>query len=602
MTDAGHEREGADGPPSAARRGTAARAALESLRERLGREVGEALSLRAFEERAPEIDAMLSDLDAQLARVSRAAVLCLVGSTGAGKSTLLNALVGRRVAREGVDRPTTSAPVVYRPADADVSEVVVGLPGAAPEVVTYEAPDEASAGAAFWRGQVLVDAPDVNSVEALHRDVVGELAARSDVLVVVAHRQSIAELSSASFVDLFAGRRGLVFVLGRADELDDASRESLLEQLRALRDERWARPDAPVLALSARVSQADPEAGGVRALQDAITRLIADEKLGSIRRRNALGDVARIAALGQEVAPAVGAGVRALDGALESGAARWAATLESAVRERLDVRRADLAQLLWNDAAKGWDGPGGYALKVGGLSALGMGAGAAVARRNPVLAAGLAVGSVAADRVRGAVRERQMESTSGLLPAATEVEAVQREAFREARLAAADLLVRDEAASMAPDGPELDERAARAVDDAWDRMLRVDLPKAAQASVGRILKGLIDVPIYALGAFVLFRVVVGFFDGAYVGLDFLTSAVIMALGWMFLARLSVRARLSARSGALLSGVREDVSQRLGVAAEAAVSARRERLRTLGGRAAELARADETWRSRLHGET
>jgi ATPase subunit of ABC transporter with duplicated ATPase domains len=51
-------------------------------------------------------------------------VITLVGSTGAGKSTLLNALAGRRIAQEGVDRPTTREPVVYAPEDADLGELV----------------------------------------------------------------------------------------------------------------------------------------------------------------------------------------------------------------------------------------------------------------------------------------------------------------------------------------------------------------------------------------------------------------------------------------------------------------------------------------------
>ncbi|MEL6431855.1 MAG: dynamin family protein [Planctomycetota bacterium] len=482
--------------------GAASRAALTALQDALREDLGALGVLRAFGDRRHELDTLQLDLSACLERASRAAVICLVGSTGAGKSTLLNALVGRAVAREGVDRPTTSAPVVYRPVDADVSGVVAGLPGVTPEVVTYDPSEEARAHGdrAFWRGQVIIDAPDVNSVETVHRDVVRELAARSDVLVVVAHRQSIAELSSATFVDLFAERRGMVFVLGRRDELEPGAEEALVGQLSELRDERWKSPDAPIVTLSARLSQTDPEAGGVRALQAELFRLIQEEKLGTIRRQNALGDVARIARAVETERPNAAASLRALDAALERGADAWTASLLGAVEERLELRRADLAQLLWNDAAKAWDGPGGYALKVGGLSAIGLGAGAAVVRRNPVLAAGLAVGTVAADRVRTAVRERQVESTSGLLPAASDVESVQRDAFRDARLAAADLFAPGKDAGASPDGPELDACAARAVDESWERMLRVDLPRAAQDQVGRGTRLFVDLPVYAPSA------------------------------------------------------------------------------------------------------
>jgi len=76
--------------------------------------------------------------------------IALVGSTGAGKSTLLNALAGTVLAREGVDRPTSSEAVAYAPSDADLGS----LGAAVPRVVRYLT----EAGTA-WSGQVFVDTP-----------------------------------------------------------------------------------------------------------------------------------------------------------------------------------------------------------------------------------------------------------------------------------------------------------------------------------------------------------------------------------------------------------------------------------------------------------
>lgn len=581
----------------------AERDALARLDVRLRRDLDALGVLRRVDEEGPRLDELRADLGRQLDRVKEAAVVCLVGSTGAGKSTLLNALVGRAVAREGVDRPTTSAPVIYRPADADVGELLRGLPGEAPTVVSYDATDAAPLGSAgaFWRGQILIDAPDVNSVETLHRELVGELARRSDVLVVTAHRQSIAELSAATFVDLFAGRRGMVFVLGRRDELTDASRGELLDQLGALARDRWQGEGAPVLAVSAREGRLDPDGGGLPELRAALGEIISEERLGGIRRRNAVGNVARIAAVAEELGESCAPGFAALESGLTGGATRWVGDLVTAVDERLDVRRSDLTRMLWDDAAKVWDGPGGYALKVGGLSALGMGAGAAVARRNPVLAAGLAVGSLAADRVRGAVRENRFESTSGLLPGSSEVEGFGRDAFVDARLAAEELLVEGEAEAMAPTAEELDGHATRAVDEAWERLVRVELPLVARRGVPRALRWIVDLPVYLLAAFVLYRVVVGFAYGSYAGLDFLVSAVIIVLAWLFAARLVIRQRLASRSSSLLAEVRADVEQRVGRAAEAATSGRIGRVRELRELLGQVAQADGSWRSRLFGE-
>src|SRR5262249_310869 len=100
------------------------RSALDRLRARLHEDLAVVPRLRAVAQRRTELDRLLSDLDRQVARVQRAAVITLVGATGAGKSTLLNALAGRRIAQEGVDRPTTRQPVIYAPHDADVSELV----------------------------------------------------------------------------------------------------------------------------------------------------------------------------------------------------------------------------------------------------------------------------------------------------------------------------------------------------------------------------------------------------------------------------------------------------------------------------------------------
>ena len=590
------------------------RAALARMRKDLEQDLDRLRPLRAIAARAVAVGELTDDLAAQLERASSAAVICLVGSTGAGKSTLLNALAGREVAVEGVDRPTTSAPVIHAPVDADLVGLTAGLPGAAPEVRTYD-PALASGAGAFWRGQILVDAPDTNSVETGHREVVRELAARADVLVVVAHRQSVAELSSAAFVDLFAGRRGLVLVLGRGDELDARSEAELREQLHALARDRWDAADAPVLTVSARRGKEDPDAGGLPALRRALEELIVEERLGSVRRRNAVGNVARIGLLvrearaGSEEPGSEGTGIegtgidaaseRLRDG-LEAGAAAWCGRTVALVHERLEERRVDLTRMLWNDAAKVWDGPGGYALRVGGIGTLGLGASAAVARRNPLLAAGLAAGTLAASRVQGAVRDRAFESTSGLLPGASELADLQRDAFVGARLAASDLVVEDEAASMCPGSEELTAAAATAVDEAWDRLLRVDLPREARRGVPRLLRLAVDLPVHGLGAWVLYRTVVGFVGEEYVGVDFLLSAAIIALAWLFGARFLVRLGFVRRSAALLSQVRGDIEQRVGAAASQAIEGPTDRLAALLAAVERVELADRAWRRRLRG--
>ncbi len=570
---------------------------LVGLADELDATLQSALGLAAVARRRGALEELARDARTQLARSRTAAVITLVGATGAGKSTLLNALVGRAIAREGEDRPTTSAPVVYRPRDADLADLFLGLPGEPPRSVDYDEARDVP-----WSGQVLIDAPDTNSVATLHREIVGALAARSDVLVVVAHRQSIAELSSARFVDLFAGRRGMLFVLNRADELHPADREALLAQLRELARQRFQAPDAPVLAVSARAAQRDPADPAWRALVQALAELATGEVLGSVRRRNALGSVAALAAEVRAVEPSAARHLADFEEATRAGLDGWRDGVLAAVTERLAHRERDLAQMLWNDAAKAWDGPGGYALRAGGLATVGLGAGAALARSNPALAAGAAIGALVADRARGALRERGFQSTSGLLPGDGELARLQRERLSAARLAAEELfspeLLAREGAALVPNEHDLAGLAARTVEEAWDDLLAVHLPAAAQRGLPRWVPWSVDLPVYALGAWVVAEAALGLVRGTYVGVDLLATAAIVAGAWLFLCRALVRRALASGGRGLLAAVRARIAGRLteavSAAREGALGAAEERRAAL----AALVAADAHWRRRL----
>ena len=196
-----------------------------SVRARLATEMGELLAeldadlarvahlapVAAVREQAARLRL---DLVAQRERATAPVVVTLVGASGAGKSTLLNALAGRPIATEGVNRPTTVEPVIYAPSDAALDELVGSLPGPAPRIERYRGEEGGP-----WSEHVLIDAPDVNSIADAHREVVRTLAERSDALLVLVHPQSIAEEVSVRFVAEFAGRRRVLPELGRAAEL-----------------------------------------------------------------------------------------------------------------------------------------------------------------------------------------------------------------------------------------------------------------------------------------------------------------------------------------------------------------------------------------------
>jgi hypothetical protein len=108
--------------------------------------------------------------------VSGTPLLVVVGGpTGVGKSTLLNSLLGRAVSDVRVLRPTTRVPVlVHHPAD---TQAATSLP--VPEPLQRVADD------ACPRGVVLVDSPDLDSVETHNRSVARALLDVADVWLAV---------------------------------------------------------------------------------------------------------------------------------------------------------------------------------------------------------------------------------------------------------------------------------------------------------------------------------------------------------------------------------------------------------------------------------
>ncbi|HSL24637.1 MAG TPA: GTPase [Acidimicrobiia bacterium] len=202
----------------------------------------------------------------------------LAGGTGSGKSSLLNALAGEEISVGGAIRPTTSQPVAWVPAGeahrlAGLWERV-GLK----TVVTYDQ----------GHGIVLIDLPDVDSLEVDHQRIVEELLAILDVVVWVVDPEKYGDevLHRRFLAPRATQATGFRFVLNQIDRLTadevEAVRHHLLEALRA------DGITAPVLWATA----ADPESGpplGIEQVREGLFSLSGED----LARRRLLSELRR---------------------------------------------------------------------------------------------------------------------------------------------------------------------------------------------------------------------------------------------------------------------------------------------------------------------
>jgi hypothetical protein len=206
----------------------------------------------------------------------RKAVVALAGATGGGKSSLFNALVGAPVSAVGVRRPTTSG----------AHAGVWGGNGAGPLLDWLEVPRRhllpAGGGAAELDGLVLLDLPDLDSVQVGHRLEVDRLVELVDLLVWVLDPQKYADAAvHDGYLVPLAGHVGVMLVvLNQADVLPPAERAACQADLRRLLD-REGLGAAPLLAVSARTGDGLPDlrrllADRVAARRAAVERLSAD--------------------------------------------------------------------------------------------------------------------------------------------------------------------------------------------------------------------------------------------------------------------------------------------------------------------------------------
>lgn len=186
-------------------------AALGSLRDAVA-------PARALGLDVTRAEAVAAEGSERLGIAPEAYVVALVGGTGVGKSTILNALAGEVVSTAGVRRPTTGQPVAWvaKGAAGDVQPLLERLGIERPRTHTRD----------DLRNVVIVDLPDIDSLEEGHRATVEAILPKIDVVAWVVDPEKYADavLHDDFLREWMARLDRQVVILNKVDRLDGEAR------------------------------------------------------------------------------------------------------------------------------------------------------------------------------------------------------------------------------------------------------------------------------------------------------------------------------------------------------------------------------------------
>ena len=164
-----------------------------------------------------------------------------VGGTGTGKSTLFNSLCGESISRTGVERPKTGGPIAYAPGTCAIAH---GFPL---EDIYVEMADDTDAASRLsagcpgrlatfvhdredWSHLIMLDTPDMDSVETRNLASVEAFYLMADAVVFVTSQDKYADDVPYRFLVRIARDRTTCFLL--VNKAHDLTKEEILIPLR----------------------------------------------------------------------------------------------------------------------------------------------------------------------------------------------------------------------------------------------------------------------------------------------------------------------------------------------------------------------------------
>lgn len=191
-------------------------------------------------EPAVENARIVAERSADRLRLSRGfTTIALAGTTGSGKSSMFNAFTTIDRSPAGILRPTTSEPYACVWGSLTFADELLDWLGVSSRrrftrESALDANDEVG-----LRGMILLDLPDVDSVEPRHRAEVDRLLHLVDVVIWICDPQKYGDqLVHEGYLRQLASQRdGLIVALNQTDRLQPAQLPKVGADLRQLLDE-----------------------------------------------------------------------------------------------------------------------------------------------------------------------------------------------------------------------------------------------------------------------------------------------------------------------------------------------------------------------------